>query len=79
MPLVVSACELQNEPAYFKGKLVRVERILYGDFLLYGRCSDARNGPPVTVISFQGLNSNLNGLWGRLHGVPKGVKMELDV
>jgi hypothetical protein len=79
LPLVVSACELQNEPAYFKGKLVRVEGILYGDFLLYGRCPDARNGPPVIGISFQGLDSHLNGLWRRLHGFPKGVKMELDV
>ena len=79
LPLVVSACELQNEPAYFKGRLVRVEGILYGDFLLHGRCSDALNGPPVIDISIQGLDSNLIGLWGRLHGFPEGVKMELDV
>lgn len=79
LPLSVSTCDLQNAPEYFEGKRVRVEGILYGDFLLYGNCSDARSGPPVIAITFQGLDSNLNGLWGRLHGFPKGVKMELDV
>jgi hypothetical protein len=79
LPLPVSTCDLQNAPEYFEGKRVRVEGILYGDFLLYGNCSDARNGPHVIAITFQGLDSHLNGLWGRLHGFPKGVKMELDV
>jgi hypothetical protein len=79
LPLVVSVCDLQNAPAYFQGKLVRVEGILYGDFLLYGSCSDARSGPPVIGIWFQGLDSHLNGLWGRLNAFPAGVKMEVDV
>ena len=79
LTLAVSPCDLQNAPDYFSGKRVRVEGVLYGDFLLYGHCLNARNGPPVIAITFQGLDSYLNGLWGRLHGFPKGVKMELDV
>ena len=78
-PLRVSVCYLQNAPAYFDRKRVSVDGTLYGDFHLYGDCSDTRSGPPVIAIAFQGLDSHINGLWGRLHGFPNGARMEQEV